>query len=231
LNEYNVPIEEYFPIDGDALSLPAEEEIIEAGLDNPVGTPDLAEMVSPGQRVLIIVDDNTRTTPAERILPYLLTRLNTAGISDANIKFLVGLGTHRAMSAKELEQKLGKEVYQRYSVYNHDWEKSDDLLNIGKTTSGIDIWINRHLTEADFIIGLGHIVPHRVAGYSGGGKIIQPGLCGPATTAQTHWLSAYYTAADIRIPETQKPPRRPGSAPIIQRLTSWAARITLCGGK
>jgi len=55
LNEYNVPIEEYFPIDGDALSLPAEEEIIEAGLDNPVGTPDLAEMVSPGQRVLIIV--------------------------------------------------------------------------------------------------------------------------------------------------------------------------------
>lgn len=195
--EDGVLINEYYPMNVDAMSLPAEAEIIKAGLDNPVGTPDLAEMVTSGQRVLIIVDDNTRTTPLDRILPYLLAKIKAAGVSDANIKFLVGLGTHRPMSSEELERKLGKEVYQHYSVYNHDWEKADVLLNIGKTTSGIDIWINRHLTEADFIIGMGHIVPHRVAGYSGGGKIIQPGVCGPVTTAQTHWLSAYYAAADI----------------------------------
>ncbi|CEP69386.1 Domain of unknown function DUF2088 [Moorella glycerini] len=195
--EANIVADEYHPVNTENLSLAMEEEIIKAGLDNPIGTPALVEMLSPDQKVLIIVDDNTRTTPVNRILPYLLAELKAAGISDANIKFLVGLGTHRHMEAEELKLKLGIEIYQYYSVYNHDWQKQDALINIGKTASGIDIWINRHLTEADFIIGIGHIVPHRVAGYSGGGKIIQPGVCGPITTGQTHWLSAYYSAAEI----------------------------------
>lgn len=193
----NIKFEEYYPINAVELSVPNDEEVIKAALDNPIGTPALGELIKPEHRVLIIVDDNTRTTPVDCILPPLLARIKAAGVEDAGIKFLVGSGTHRPMNEEELKRKLGIDIYQCYTVYNHDWEKTDSLINIGQTSSGVDIWISRHLMEADFVIGLGHIVPHRVAGYSGGGKIIQPGVCGPITTGQTHWLSAYYSAAEI----------------------------------
>lgn len=68
---------------------------------------------------------------------------------------------------------------------------------LGETPSGIPIHVNKLVQEADFIMGMGHIVPHRVAGFSGGGKIVQPGICGPATTDKTHWISAKYPGEEI----------------------------------
>jgi len=192
-----IAVEEFYPRDAGELCIEDEDNLITQGLDNPIGTPALSEMLSPGQRVLIIVDDNTRTTPVSRILPHVLERIKKAGVRSEDIEILVALGTHRPLNEAELKQKLGPEVYQNYLVHNHNWQDPDSLINIGKTDSGIEIWINRRLKEADFIIGIGHIVPHRVAGYSGGGKIIQPGVCGPLTTGQTHWLSAYYAASEI----------------------------------
>ena len=71
------------------------------------------------------------------------------------------------------------------------------MVKLDTTKQGTEIWINKEVLKADFVIGIGQIVPHRVTGFSGGSKIIQPGVCGPITTGQTHWLSAKYEGCEI----------------------------------
>ena len=175
----------------------AVEEIISSALANPLGSPRLSDLAGPGQRVLILVDDYTRMTPANLILPPLLEELFIAGVREEDITFLVSLGTHRPMTEAEMVKKLGKDIVDRFQVKNHTWSDPHQLLTLGATTSGVEIEVNRLATECDLLIGLGHIVPHRVAGYSGGGKIVQPGICGARTTGQTHWLSALYSGPEI----------------------------------
>lgn len=174
-----------------------EEDIIIRALLNPIGTPRIAEMVKGKKNVLIIVDDNTRLTPVYKILPLVFEELKEGGVSEDNITILVGLGTHRPMTPAESEKKLGVEVVRRFNVISHNWRDSSNLEFIGKTPNGTEIWLNKEVLKADFVLGIGHIVPHRVAGFSGGGKIIQPAVCGGRTTEQTHWLSALYRGQEI----------------------------------
>ena len=65
----------------------------------------------------------------------------------------------------------------------------DQLADLGKTVNGTPISVCRMALEADFIIGVGSIVPHHIPGFSGGAKIVQPGITGPETTGATHLLS------------------------------------------
>ncbi|MEW6424739.1 MAG: nickel-dependent lactate racemase [Bacillota bacterium] len=174
-----------------------EEEIISRALLSPAGTPRIAEMAKGKKNILIIVDDNTRLTPVYKILPFVFAELKEGGASEENITILVGLGTHRPMTAAESEKKLGAEVVRRFKVISHNWRDSSSLEFIGKTPNGTEIWLNKEVLKADFVLGIGHIVPHRVAGFSGGGKIIQPAVCGGRTTEQTHWLSALYQGREI----------------------------------
>jgi lactate racemase len=172
-------------------------EIIRSGIENPIQSPRLSAMVQPGNHVLILVDDNTRTTPLEQILPTLLTELKKGGVPPEHIELLVALGTHRPMSPTEQEKKFGRHICQAYPIHMHRWNNIAELHNLGTTASGTVIEVNKRLLDADLIIGVGQIVPHRVAGYSGGSKIVQPGVCGAATTGQTHWLSAQFLGEDI----------------------------------
>lgn len=175
----------------------SEEELILQALAEPVGTPPLAEMVRGKKRVLIIVDDNTRLTPVHKILPYVLEELKKGGIPEEAIHILIGLGTHRFMTEEEIKQKVGEEIVKRFPVKSHDWKNPHAVEFLGHTPNGTEVWVNKEVLQSDFVIGLGHIVPHRVAGFSGGGKIIQPAVCGPKTTEQTHWLSAQYPGKEI----------------------------------
>ena len=158
-------------------------------LDAPIGLAPMSEWVKPGYKVLLISDDNTRLTPAHLILPPLLQRLNRYGVPDADITILMALGTHRYMTEAEMEAKVGAAVYKRVRTVNHLWQDKANLADLGRTGQGTPLTVNRLLTESDVIIALGAIVPHHIPGYSGGSKIIQPGVCGPETTAETHLLS------------------------------------------
>ncbi len=158
-------------------------------LDHPIGQPPLSRRVRPGDRVVLVSDDNTRLTPTDRILPPLLERLNAAGVPDANITCLMALGTHRYMTEEEMIAKVGRAVFGRIRVRNHRWQDPGELADLGVSALGTPIEINRHVAAADVVIGIGAIVPHHIPGYSGGSKIIQPGVCGPRTTAHTHMLS------------------------------------------
>ena len=167
-------------------------------LQSPIGMNRLRDELLGDERVLILVDDYTRMTPADRILPPMIREITESGVSYDQIKILVASGTHRAMSAEEKLKKCGRFVIEHIEVFDHIWYDEKQLTDLGKTEAGTEVMVNNLLMESDYIIGIGHIVPHRVAGYSGGAKIIQPGVCGAVTTGQTHWLSAkYFDGKDI----------------------------------
>jgi nickel-dependent lactate racemase len=165
------------------------ERAIGAALDAPIGQAPLEKWVKPKDRVMIVSDDNTRLTPADRIIPPLLARLNAAGIPDDRIECIMALGTHRYMTDAEMEAKVGERVYRRIHVFNHEWRDPDALVDLGTSNQGTPLLVNRAVAEADVVIGLGAIVPHHIPGFSGSSKIIQPGVCGARTTAETHLLS------------------------------------------
>jgi nickel-dependent lactate racemase len=175
----------------------SEEEIIEGALSHPVGSPPLSEILKGHKNVLIVTDDYTRTTPVQIILPQLIKELKKGGIRSGGIKILIALGTHRPMTEEEMVWKFGPELPKQHSIVNHQWSDRSQLINLGETEKGTPILVNRMVTEVDLIIGIGQIVPHRVTGFSGGGNIIQPGICGEETTGRTHWLGAQFTGREI----------------------------------
>jgi len=174
---------------------PIQMEDIEKILLEELSNTNLFEQLKNSKNLLILSDDITRQTPVNLVIPTILNLANKAGIPDDNVTVLVASGTHRAMSQVELAKKFGSETLKRVKIRFHNYRK--DVVNIGKAESGTDIVINKMLLEHDFILGIGMIVPHRVAGFSGGGKIVQPGVSGEATTGETHWLSAQFKGEEI----------------------------------
>ena len=178
-------------------ALPDTDTVIAHALAHPVGSAHIAESVRPADRVLVLTDDNTRLTPVDRILPFVLDELRRAGVSESRIEIMVAGGTHRHMTPAELDHKLGPAVTARFRILQNGWNDAAEIAEIGTTELGTPIAVNRRALDADYVIGIGHIVPHRVAGFSGGSKIIQPGICGWVTTGYTHWLSARFSGSQI----------------------------------
>ncbi len=170
-------------------AVPDLDAAIEAALDAPIAQPPLEAWVRPEDKVVIVSDDATRLTPVHRMLPALLRRLNVAGVPDAHIACIMALGTHRYMTEDELRAKAGAAVFAQIRVFNHEWRDPQVLVDLGTSSQGTPLLVNRAVVEADVVIGLGAIVPHHIPGFSGSSKIIQPGVCGDRTTAETHLLS------------------------------------------
>jgi len=163
-----------------------EEEVLARGFAEPRGAPHLRDAVKHTDRVLILIDDGTRGTPIPRLLKRVVGELWAAGVLDGQIRLLTAQGTHRKMTAGELEQKLA-EFYGRFEAQQHDWLNESNLHEFGRTSDGTRVTANRLLAEADFVIGLGSIVPHRVKGFSGGAKIAFPGVAGREMQERNQW--------------------------------------------
>lgn len=174
-----------------------EEAAIRDGFSNPIGARRLRDEVRAEWNVLILVDDVSRPTPAHKLVPYLLQELREAGVPDENVSFLMSLGTHRAMTPEEIDAKLGQGVRERFSVTNHRWDNLAGMVNLGRTSVGTDVLVNRAVTEADFVVGIGNIVPHPAAGFAGGGKIVDPGCVSDETCGAFHWESVKYPAEKV----------------------------------
>ena len=159
-------------------------------LAKPIGVPPLRHLVSQGQRVVIICDDYSRTTPTEQIVPLLLDELNRAGIPDGDVTVVIATGTHRFMSCAEVDQKLGSSVLSRVRVLQHDCRDKANLISFGTTRRGTTIFVNKNVAEGDVRIGVGSIFPHFPTGWSGGAKIVLPGVAGEETVAQMHLIGA-----------------------------------------
>ncbi|MFP6891788.1 MAG: nickel-dependent lactate racemase [Nitrospinota bacterium] len=158
-------------------------------LASPIDSPPLSELAKGRKNAVLACDDLTRPTPAHLILPAVLEELNSSGLSDEQITILIALGTHRPMTEEEIVSKFGEQVVRQVRVVNHAWDDPNVLVDLGKTKQGTPIEVNRMALGADLLIGVGCILPHHIPGYSGGAKIIQPGVCGGDTTGETHLLS------------------------------------------
>jgi len=163
-------------------------------LANPIGTPKLEEMVRPGQRVVLIVDDNTRPTPVHRIAPVVLDELNRAGIPDSDIQAVIASGTHRAMTDAEKIAKYGQPLMDRIPFLTHGYKDPEKLVDYGTTERGTRILVNKDVVAADFRIAIGNIIPHHPTGWSAGAKAVLPGVGGQETVAQMHFLGSRYPA-------------------------------------
>ena len=155
---------------------------------NPISSSPLIDIAKSAQRVVIIADDNTRETPVQLIIPVLLDELNRGTIKDNQIKVIIAGGSHRLMTEGEIKEKFGSEISSRVQVVPHEYANKDKLLDFGITERGTRIWINKEAIEADLRIGVGSILPHLPAGWSGGAKIVLPGVAGKESVDQLHLL-------------------------------------------
>ena len=155
-------------------------------LQNPTGTPSLYELASKSSKILLIVDDNTRRTPVRRLLPTICKTLADAGVADENVKILFASGTHREMTREEKVEKIGEEALERYACVSHDYEGAH--VSLGETKFGTPVEVNPLVTWADLSVAVGSILPHAFCGWSGGGKMILPGVCSARSILATHML-------------------------------------------
>ena len=166
------------------------EAEIERALMQPLDTPPLSDIVHPGERVALLVDDHTRATPTAEILPPVLRQLRLGGIRDEDVTILVTHGTHRLSSEAEVRRKVGDQIYQTFRILQHRCTDEENQIYLGLTSRGTPLWVNRAVVEADRCIGIGHVGPSPYAGYSGGSKLILPGVAALDTINANHSLVA-----------------------------------------
>ena len=163
-----------------------EEAAVQHAILHPIGTPPLSEIAKPGERIAIIVNDITRLTRTELILPPIVETLNGAGIPDADIFIVFALGIHRRQTPEERRSIIGDELFRRIRNFDHICDDEANLVTVGTTRFGNTVEINRQVMEADRIILTGEIMYHLIAGYSGGRKGLVPGVAGWRTTTFNH---------------------------------------------
>lgn len=150
---------------------------------NPVDCIPLREVVQPNDNVTIVTSDGTRPVPNKMLLPWILEELP---IPASQVTVLVGTGTHRPNTPGELETMFGSEVLREVRVVNHDAFDAEANENLGRTASGVPVFLNKLYTQADKRIVLGFVEPHFFAGFSGGPKGVVPGVAGVDTIFHIH---------------------------------------------
>jgi lactate racemase len=171
-------------------------QMVSESVANPIGSLPLEKLVKATDKIVVIVDDFARPTPKNKLLTCLIDHLGKFGVKDDQVDVLFGTGTHRPLSEHEVELAMGKELQERIRHTIHDC-RSTNLVSIGRLKTGGEIKVNPLLTEADFRIAIGSIVPHPMNGFGGGGKAILPGVCGYQTVRDHHISYAFVKGAFI----------------------------------
>lgn len=159
---------------------------IAKALDAPIGRPPLEEMARGKQSAAISVCDITRPVPNRLMLPPILARLERAGVPRDGITILIATGLHRGATAAEIREIVTPEIAANYRVENHDARSLPSHRPLGKTRSGTDVYVDERFVAADLHITLGLIEPHLMLGFSGGRKLIAPGLAAQETIKVLH---------------------------------------------
>jgi nickel-dependent lactate racemase len=159
---------------------------IGTALDHPIGCQPLVELAAGKRTAAISVCDITRPAPNHQTLPPLLERLHAAGIPVDGTTVLIATGLHRCATGEEIQSILGPEIAARYRVVNHDARALGDHRRLGTTASGTPVYIDRRFLDAELHLSLGFIEPHWMLGFSGGRKLIAPGLAAQQTIQVLH---------------------------------------------
>ncbi len=162
-------------------------QTVREAIENPIGAPILSDIANPSQSVAIVVDDHTRGLPCAVLLNPVIEKLYAAGIKEENITIIFGTGTHRATTPEEQQKLLCDVECQSHNTIVHNCDATD-LVNIGTTSFGTEVNINRAFFEADLRILTGDIGYHYYAGFGGGRKSILPAISGRATINANHGM-------------------------------------------
>ncbi len=150
-----------------------DQQIADA-IQSPIGSVRIRELARGKRKAVVVFDDMTRPTPTYKIAPMVVSELIEGGIEEENISFVCALGTHGALSQVELRKKIGPRILERFRVYNHNCY--ENCVEVGTTSRGTRLSVNREVMSADLKIAIGCVTAHPNTGFSGGGKIVLPGV-------------------------------------------------------
>ncbi|GAB4320157.1 MAG: hypothetical protein Kow0069_24020 [Promethearchaeota archaeon] len=169
------PIADAPPIDGEALR---------DAVTRPLGTEPLAKLARGKRSVAVAVEDISRPSRLERVLNLLLDELEAGCVDLGDVTVVTALGAHRPMNRFDLVKKLGSTVLERVNVENH--HPYENLVELGHSAAGTPIHVNRTYHDAELKVAVGTVIPHPLAGFGGGAKMVLPGVCGIETLAGNH---------------------------------------------
>ena len=159
---------------------------VAAVLREPSGTPSLAELARGRSSACIVICDITRPVPNELILQPLLETLEQAGLERDQILILIATGLHRPNEGDELVELVGQSIVDQYRIENHHGQVQEEHTFLGESPRGVPIWIDSRYVAADLKITTGLIEPHLMAGFSGGRKLVCPGIAAIETIKVWH---------------------------------------------
>jgi len=176
---------------GEGNTAPADErKAIRSALAKPADSERLADMDLAGKKVVLIVDDNTRPTPAHRFMDILLDELAAGGAAMEDVLLVPALGIHTPMTQEEMAAKVGQENLARIRWENHDAFDREANHLFGTTSRGTPVLLNRHLKDAGLVVLVGMVEPHLWAGFGGGWKNVLPGVAHAEAIAAHHGVIA-----------------------------------------
>lgn len=168
---------------------PLSDSEIDQKLNGPIGTPVIEEIVQPGEKVLIVVPDATREVACGQVVNILVRRLIANGTAAFDINIIFATGIHRAVTEEEKASILTPFIAQRINTLDHRPRDISRITRLGETAGGIPVELNTALVENKHVIVIGGISFHYFAGFTGGRKLICPGLGSSKTISATHRLA------------------------------------------
>ncbi|HEY2385094.1 MAG TPA: nickel-dependent lactate racemase [Terriglobia bacterium] len=163
---------------------PSPMAALRQAIQSPIGKAPLKNLYKPGQKAGISVCDITRAQPRQVMIEALLSEMNGIRLQDVTI--FIATGTHRANTPAEIEKMLGRGLANGCRIVCHDARNDASLVHVGNTSTGVRVLLNRGWVESDFKITTGFVEPHFFAGFSGGPKMVAPGLAGLETVMTLH---------------------------------------------
>ncbi len=169
--------------------IPLTDEQIGSKIEDPIDSQKLEDIVSAGETVLIVVPDATRQVACDQMVNLLVRRLIANGTNAFDIRIIFATGIHRKVTRDEKDSILSPFINQRIKTLDHDPRDLAQIVSLGETAMGIPIELNRALFEHDKVILIGGVSFHYFAGFTGGRKLVCPGLASSRTISATHKLA------------------------------------------
>jgi len=190
--EFSIPDRNVLGVLEPSSALPPIDDLGEAVkgvLSTPTAGPSLEELIRDKnpRSVAIIVNDMTRSTPSDQVLPPILKELDRLGVPASSVTIVIATGTHRVMTDEEVEKLLGREIVSACRVENHSCD-APDLVDMGTLSTGNKLMINNTVAGADLRIAVGEVLLHYYAGFAGGRKSIFPGVAGRSAIMRNHGM-------------------------------------------
>jgi nickel-dependent lactate racemase len=164
--------------------VPDPMDVLRRVMQSPIGKAPLRDLVKPGQKVGISVCDITRAQPRQLMIEALFSEM--PGVRREDTTVFIATGTHRRNTDAEIEAMVGPEIARQCRIVCHDARDKASLVHAADTRNGVRVWMNREWMDSEFKITTGFVEPHFFAGFSGGPKMVAPGLAGLDTVMELH---------------------------------------------